>query len=176
MKPILREAGFSLSELMVAVLIIGALASLVVPASLARLQRQRLHAVTVGLAGWLEEVRRSSLRGSGCQVEIITGAALGGDAVVAQAAAGSPATCASLLPFRLPNAVGADSFTVSVTPTPPSFRFTPRGTKSPAADVVITISGNRYIGGMARCLRLNGLLGSLEIGTVEGGSCQVARF
>ena len=54
------------------------------------------------------------------------------------------------------------------------FSFTPRGSKFPSTDVLITIAMAND--GPARCIQLNGLLGNLEMGNASNGSCILTKF
>lgn len=167
----LPEKGFTTIELVVVAAIITILAATAVPLGLGLLQRQRLNAVALGLAGWLEQVRSASLRGNGCEVAILPGAAHSGSDVLAQINSTATPNCSVSEPFRLPQEVGGDRFSLAVNPAA-NFSFTPLGTKWPTTDVTITISGNGYADGMARCLRLRGMVGPLEVGPVNGGECE----
>jgi prepilin-type N-terminal cleavage/methylation domain-containing protein len=165
--------GFTLVELLIVISIIGILAGLSISATMQAIKREQVNALTIGLAGWIEELRRSSLRGSPCGAVITTGN-LSGTAVVA---AGSEATvhnsCSSLNnPFRLPESAQSASFVITASPT--SFSFTPRGSKFPSTDVLITIAMANN--GPSRCIQLNGLLGNLEMGNASTGSCVLTKF
>jgi len=165
--------GFSTVELLVVVSIIGTLAGLSLASSFQSQRRQQVNAVAIGLAGWLEEVRRSALRGSACDVELSIGTVSGSNTVAQLVGTPPPETCSTINnPYRLPDA--AQGATYSISATPANFAFTPRGTKFPAGNVLITIT--RMNNGPSRCIQLNGLLGNLEMGNYSGGSCELIKF
>ncbi len=167
------DKGFSIVELVVVVTILSVLASLSLSASIQAHRREQVNALTVGLAGWIEEVRRSSLRGNACEIVIISGTAIGTSEVARLGGNPPPPTCPTQSnPYRLPDASRGPSYTIAATTT--GFAFTPRGTKFPATDVLITITMTNN--GPARCIQLNGLLGNLEMGNASGGSCELTKF
>jgi prepilin-type N-terminal cleavage/methylation domain-containing protein len=167
-----HSQGFSIVELVVVVAIVGTLAALSLAATFQAQRREQVNAVTIGLAGWLEEVRRSALRGSACEVQVSTGTVTGTN-TVAQLGTPLPDTCSTINnPYRLPESAQGASYSISASPS--SFAFTPRGTKSPATNVEITIT--RVNTGPARCIQLNGLLGNLEMGNYSSGSCELTKF
>jgi prepilin-type N-terminal cleavage/methylation domain-containing protein len=165
--------GFSIVELLVVVSIIGTLAGLSLASSFQSKRREQVNAVAIGLAGWLEEVRRSALRGNACEVILSNGSVSGAAEVARLGGDPPPETCPThATPYLLPQASRGASYTITAAPT--SFHFTPRGTKFPATDVLITISmANNEPG---RCIQLNGLLGNLEMGKSRDGSCELTKF
>jgi len=165
--------GFSTIEMVAIVAISGLIASLALSATMQAHRREQINALTIGLAGWMEEVRRSALRGSPCEIVINTGT-LSDNAVVATVEADtSPSTCSNLSnPYRLPEASKDRSYTISAEPS--SFYFTPKGTKSPSGTIEIMAAMNNS--NIARCIQLNGLLGNLEMGNASDGSCQTSRL
>lgn len=166
-------SGFTLVEMVVVAAILGVLASLGVVATGEIQKRERVNALAIGLAGWLEEVRRAAMRGNPCDVTITTGN-LSGLAVVAQLSGSPiPETCPTQNnPFQIPDVAKEGSFVVTASSS--GFAFTPRGTKFPAEDITITITtGNN---GPARCIQLIGLLGNLEMGKSSHGDCTLTRF
>jgi type II secretory pathway pseudopilin PulG len=165
--------GFSIVDLVVVVTIVGILAGLTLAASFQAQRREQVNALTIGLAGWLEEVRRSALRGSACDVQLTSGTVSGSATVAQLVGTPIPETCSTINnPFRLPEAALGASYTITASPS--SFAFTPRGTKFPSTNVLITITRNNN--GPARCIQLNGLLGNLEMGNYSSGSCVLIKF
>lgn len=173
LKPSDTSHGLSLPELLVVIAIIGTLASLSLAATFQAQRREQVNALTIGLAGWLEEMRRSALRGNACEVQLSTGTVTGDDVVARLLGTPLPETCSTLNnPYRMPEEARGASYTITASPS--SFAFTPRGTKFPAGNVLITI---RMINnGPARCIQLNGLLGNLEMGNASGGTCELSKF
>lgn len=172
-QPSRHSQGFSIVELVVVVAIVGTLAALSLAATFQAQRREQVNAVTIGLAGWLEEVRRSALRGSACEVQLSTGTVSGANTVAQLVGTPPPDTCSTVNnPFRLPESAQGASYIIGASPS--SFAFTPRGTKFPATDVLITITRSNT--GPARCIQLNGLLGNLEMGNYSSGSCELTKF
>lgn len=170
------DKGFSLVELLVVVTIISTLATVTLSATFQARKREQINALTIELAGWIEEVRRSSMRGNQCGIRITTGSISGSD-IVAQATPGIaiPDTCSTKATplFRIPEQSREEIF--QITTGNPDFLFTPRGTKIPANDVTIVVKFSNA--SQARCIKLNGLLGNLEMGNAPGGICNTAlRF
>lgn len=172
-RPSPPSEGFSIIELIVVVAIVGTLAALSLAATFQGQRREQVNAVTIGLAGWLEEVRRSALRGSACEVQLITGTVTGSNTVAQLVGTELPETCSTINnPYLLPETAQGASYSISASPS--GFSFTPRGTKFPATDVLITITRSNT--GPARCIQLNGLLGNLEMGNYSSGSCLLTKF
>lgn len=176
--------GFSLSELLVAVAIIGILAGLMIDAGLRDWRRERVNTVVVELAGWLESVRRAALKGSSCQVSLTTtSGTLAGGATLATAAdvgssdAASSAisnNCRSAQPFQLTTLTANQAFRVGTRNTSGSFVFTPAGTLFPAPangnplEIRIALADGDD---PQRCVQLDGLMGLISVGRVSNGSC-----
>ena len=161
--------GLTITELLVVVAILGVVAGVSINSGLQEWRREQVNAVAIELAGWLEQVRRSALRGRGCFVTVNGPSAmalLGAGNTVASSniIAGSPSSitdpnaCLVNSPLRIPENVSGAQFSVSSK----SITFTPRGSvilSETPTDIAITLSGTS----MARCVRINGLLGLIEI-------------
>ena len=95
-----KTGAFTLIELLVVVVIIGIMSSLVISLSLSILRRERVNALALRFAGWIEEVRNLSAKrvGSGMATEgcaIIFSASSSAAVAGAQLATVSPAGVAA---------------------------------------------------------------------------------
>lgn len=169
--------GFTLVELMVVIAIMGILLAIGVDTATRERQREQVNALTVSLAGWLEQVRRSSLRGAGCTATISASATPGstiataaitpGTTTAIDTSAGSSA-CLQNQPLTM-----ADIDTIarnsSYTLTASTIAFTPRGTVSGNAGGTINVVVSLNPSGPSRCISIKGLLGILTIS--KGAEC-----
>lgn len=175
--------GYSIVEVLVVITVLGIITSLAIFNSDIEWRRERANAAAFELAGWLDSVRRQSVRGQGCDVTVTTGAALTQADTLATATArtainpnvgtiADPNHCLSGYPARPPAAANTN-FTVAATPTT-TFSFTPRGTifPVPAPDAPIEITITLNPNGPTRCVSLNGMIGLTQIGAQNGnGDC-----
>lgn len=172
-----RLAGFTLTELMVTVAILGILSAIVLRISGVEWRRARVNAVAVELTGWLEAVRRASLKGNPCQVTIHTSSSAAAGSTVASAAVDPLATGAAIANTCLNQdpllisafSGGSDRYGISSTPS--VFTFTPRGTVvglDPTTGLEIRISLNNTA--PARCVQITSPLGLIRVGIDESGS------
>ena len=179
-----RNSGFSLTELMVVVAILGVLSGLVIDAGIRDWRREQVNAVVVELAGWLESVRRAALKGSSCQVRLIsTNVTLAAGDQMAQgedvgtadadseaAASPIPNNCRSSQPFVIPSIGAVQRFQIRATEG--NFVFTPAGTLYPAPVAPIVIQVALADGqDPQRCVQLEGLMGVIQVGRVSAGNC-----
>lgn len=154
--------GFSLTELLVIIVIIGVLAGLGFSSGLKEWRREKVNKVAIELSGWLENARRAALRGSACTVTINTGTLNNGGTL-------ATATCIPRWPLQID--IQDSNVRYSISSTSNSFIFTPRGTKSPASgnvDITVALSPDQ---GVTRCVSVQGLLGIVGLGKVSSGSC-----
>lgn len=157
--------AFTLVELMVVVAIIGIVNGIVIAVGSRDWQRERVNAVAIGLAGWLEEVRGNSLRqisddpaAGGC---VVTLSSLSNVSAGTALASVTPSTCASDASFVIPGVVsGADRY--DTTSTADTITFTPRGSVTSTNDTVmkILLRGSSQL----RCVRVSAILGLVRIG------------
>lgn len=162
--------GFTLLELLVVVAILSLIGWLSIPALIQNYRKEQLNALTIGLASWLQEVRS---KGSSCEVIISTGNIAEGGTVARIGSAPIPDTCnVANNPYVVAKSALGAAYEISATPN--SFWFTPRGTKFPRTDVLVTIAMSNN--GPVRCLQLNGLFGDLEMGNASSGSCVLTKF
>ena len=169
----IKTTGFALTELLVAIVILGILAIISLDSGLKMRRRDQINSLAVTLSGWIEEVRRSSQRGVGCTLTI------GGTNLTAGStfASSSPSTtsttvtdlnaCMKLDPLVIPGSFARNSGLFSIDTA--SFTFTPRGTVTYTSGSSVSIVISQQNNPDKRCLRLNGLLGLLEIS--KGSSC-----
>lgn len=178
----LDAVGFTLSELLITVAVLGILSAVVMNGfGMNEWRRSRVNAVALELNGWLEAVRRSALKGTGCRVTIQTatqaaaGSVIASAAPVTTAAVTVPNTCMSQQPLRILSNAGNDVYAISADPA--TFTFTPRGTTRGLAndnqnDLEITIALNGEP--PMRCVQLSSPLGVVRIGTNDtsaSGNC-----
>lgn len=162
--------AFSLVELAIVVAVLGILAAVIIDAGLREWRREQVNGVVIDLAGWLETVRRTAIKGYSCQVTIRGGMLAGGDQL-AQADA-----CGTLPSLRLPALTDRQRFVVQpVAGT--VFSFTPAGTLFPApepsAPIVVRVS-LQDAPETWRCLQLEGLIGVITLGRSSSrGGCEV---
>jgi prepilin-type N-terminal cleavage/methylation domain-containing protein len=189
--------AFTLIELLVVVVIIGIMSSLVISFSLSILRRERVNALALSFAGWIEEVRNLSARrvGSGMATEgcAITfsaagSAAVAGDQLAIVSPAGAAAdTCAPrdgglasrdgkfVIPSDLEGTFSFKVVRTGTSTTVSNLIFTPRGTVGLAADSsgLITSSGEFTIKlllngkGPMRCLRVSETLAVVDLAPVN---------
>jgi prepilin-type N-terminal cleavage/methylation domain-containing protein len=169
--------GFSLSELLIVTAIVGIFAGLAINIGIRQWQRERVNGMAVQLAGWIETVRRASLRGTSCAITVASGDVSAND-VVAQTSddddVAGDNNCLDSNPLRV-NANSNMAFSLTSSPEG-AFGYTPRGTFwSTSSPVVITLTLSS--GGPSRCVQISGLLGVVEVGKSSGGSCSTgSRF
>ena len=64
------QKGFTLPELLSVIVILGVLTITGIQVNLQQKNREEVNALTISLAGWLEQVRKSALLGAGCKATI----------------------------------------------------------------------------------------------------------
>lgn len=186
------SAGFTMIETTVVVVIVGILSAVGLVASGNEWRRERVNAVATELAGWLEAVRRTSLKGNACQVTINGGSLAGGatlataSELIAGTAIANPTianNCLTGQPMQITETLGSSTYTIAPGGAT-SFKFTPRGTVNAAAadtqlgaPVVIRISLAGSDGPM-RCVRISEGLGLISVGASNssGGTCPDSSY
>lgn len=182
--PTKPNRGFTIIELMVAMVIIAIASSIALTVSGRELRRERINSATVGLAGWIEEVRRSALKGNPCTITIAANPGAASGTILATAAEvprdGETARadrCQSNTPFRVPNELSGSRVAISPATT---FTFSTLGTLDPPTNERVLELNLIQPGGqvdLSRCIRLAGILGFLEVGNRNGGTCSyTTRF
>lgn len=163
--------GFTLTELMVTVAVLGILSGVVINVGWREWRREQVNSVVLELAGWLQMVRRGALTGNSCQVTITPAAYAAGD-LLAQV---SP--CGTVQSLRLIGLSGNQNVVVSIQGVANNtFTFTPAGTLSPppsAADPIVISVMLEGHEDTRRCVQLDGLLGALDLGVVTDAGCAV---
>jgi prepilin-type N-terminal cleavage/methylation domain-containing protein len=189
---LLASTGFSLVEVLVVVVIIGIISGIAIPSFSFVLRRERVNAVALDIAGWLEEARSISAREvrteviqdavaersqGGCSISL--NSSLSNAAEGAQIA--SVTGCASRNASLLIPAVQGSRFNIAVFSGAGASQtgsldlyFTPRGMWSSETpelqnqdlEIRIVLADGQ---GPKRCVRVSSILGSIDIGTSSSG-------
>lgn len=179
--------GFTLIELAVVVAVVGILSAVGIHASGNEWRRERVNAVAIELAGWLETVRRTSLKGNACQVTISGGSLAAGatlataSELLSNAVVANPSianNCLTGQPLQISGTMGSSTYVIAPGGST-SFKFTPRGTVNAAASntqlanplvIEISLAGTT---GPKRCVRISPGLGLISVGASNSsdGTC-----
>ena len=184
-----RKAAFTLLELLVVVAILGVLSSVVIASGFQSLERSKINAVAVELAGWLTAIRAKN--SSGCYVDYVgataaplevsrtatdpgvtfaSGAEVLKFRVDTDCADPSSDSSGAKAPFRLPANVGG-GYTLRLYDP---IIFSPRGTIAMADNyednppTVVTTSHIKIFHAdsrLLRCIRIRYWTGIIEIGS-----------
>ena len=168
--------GFTLLEVIVAIVIITLISAVSFDASSRSLNRSRVNAVAIELAAWFQTIRTSGADTAYCSV-IFNPDQVTLTQAPARAAASrvfsrgnrvysvEPAGCSGQQDFRVPDSVGGNTFTIWSNPL---FQFTQRGNVIQTAsnsevknDVRILMGGTRLL----RCVRTFDAIGLFRIGS-----------
>jgi prepilin-type N-terminal cleavage/methylation domain-containing protein len=163
------SAGFTLTELMVIVVIIGILSGITISTSLNSWRDAQVSDLAFQLAGWLEEISRApEANGASCRVDFTTGTRPNGAviATVTSTPTGATPPCAVESNFTVPTRFGNQQ--ISVGASTASVVFTPRNSITSTTDLQIRLAllGQAPV----RCVRLSAILGLIRIGRNNGSS------
>ena len=159
-------------ELMIAISLIAIFSGLTIASGVEQWKRERVNAMAIQLAGWLESARRSALKGTACSISISSGPVAETEIVAqtidnADAEAVGNNNCLANTPLRV-NENSSMRLSVSSSPTS-TLNFTPRGSlKASATPVVITLTLSN---GPSKCVEVSGLLGIIAVGSSDGTTC-----
>ena len=182
-----RKAGFTIIEIFVVVSVLTILSAVAIASGSRSLERSRINAVAIELAGWLTAIHAKDSTGCFVDYENATdkSSTVVSDTLINPSdrfSSGAkifslrdPSTCsAASEAFRLPSSVGADYQLSLYTP----IVFSPRGTVAIASNSDCNSSdianpacnGSdikifRLDSGLLRCIRMNYWTGSVEIGS-----------
>lgn len=173
--------GFTLPEVLVVALILAIGASVSISLSTRELNRERINSAAVGLSGWLEEVRRAALKGNPCRVTITSMTSAPWGTVIATAEelplAGGTARadrCQANNPFRLASELGSATVSIQAV-TVSQMTFSTLGSVTPTTPVdkewILSLGPPGGSNELSRCVRVRGMLGFIEVGNRNGGSC-----
>lgn len=170
-----QACGVTLTELMVTIAIISILAGITLLITGREWHHEQVNAVATQLEAWLDDVRRTSLRGSPCRVIFLTGLKSAGDPIaMVEAASSSGNDCLSNNPL-LTNPLSLDPDLVSSQmefgPSgAPDLTFTPRGTvlglpadNSLPLELTLALAGTTH----RHCIRISPPIGDISVGKKE---------
>lgn len=169
--------GFTLAELMVVVAMIGILSGIAIVFSGNEWRRERINAVALDFAGWLEQIRSASLR------QIDADPSLGGCVITVNAissvspgsatplASVQPTRCSPTPSFGIPGTFSQSTSYSSNLSNAATITFTPRGSvilssNSSPAVVRVFLEGSSLV----RCIRVSEGLGIIRIGSFSAAS------
>jgi len=168
--------GFSLVEVIVTASLIALLSGISISSAVNEWRSEQATAVAQELAGWLVLVQCAAMRGARCDITINpSGGTVGLGQTLAQASQSTSGSltnsCTAFSPLTLEAVPGNARFSIS--PVPGSFSFTPRGTIAAGSSDPVVITITNQAGGIARCVRLDGLLAITRLGVASGGRCDL---
>lgn len=182
-----RERAFTLTELMVTVAIMGILAGITLWITGREWQHEQLNGVASELEAWLDDVRRTSLRGTACRVSFQPGSRGAGEAMASvedsSGSSGSSTSCLSnnplvTNPFRLDPAVASARVTLGPADAT-TITFTPRGTvlglpggNGDPLELTLALEGSSQI----HCIRISPPIGDISLGEKGEGSSASCRY
>lgn len=186
----LANSGFTIVELIITVSILAIGSSLFVVSRNRELKREKINAAVVGLVGWIEETRRAALNGAQCNVIIKAGTYSYSSSPNLDIIATSEPVATSLSQvtncqpsgtgYKLPSKLGTSKIKIN---TGADLSFTTLGTLYNSTanyaprEIVLTLVSPAGNDELSRCIRVSGIMGLIEIGNRNSGSCNYeARF
>jgi len=172
--------GFTTIEVMVAVIIITVVSSITIDVAFRARQRELVNGFAINLQGWIDKVRTSSLRGSGCSITINSGELSQGATIATSSkySGSSPIDqeyiCSANNPLLMTdvNSIDSQSKFEIIPDKKPSDEdetvspettiiFTPRGTLHlPSGGINLTV---KLSSGPSRCVSIIGMMAEITI-------------
>ena len=152
-----KDKGFTLTEMLVTIIVAGILAALSAPSLVGLLNRNQINEAQRQVESSIREAQRQAIRrGKSCSVTINT---------TSKTISSSTNGCLlSQRKFGESNLVGGDKVSLKVNSSPLTIDFTHKGTTSSNAVIVIESSLNNT----KKCVAIAGTLGSVKTGIYTG--------